>query len=227
MSRILFLFAVLLTSIVAQAELTFESEAWKKSRASNKEITIYTQVIEEQPIKAVKAEMELNTTLENLLMVLTDTEQIVEWVPILSEAKLLQKPNKDGVSYIYMATKLPWPVRDRDVVVRTVARYNESSEIVTMDSVQASDYMKPNPNFIRSPSSVIKWKVQKLKKNKVKVGLVSHSDPGGRFPKFVANLLVTQTPKLIKRKLEKTLEKRESVSSEFDSLLVFGRDIRL
>ena len=87
---------------------------WGLISGRGKHLQVYTKVVEGQAIKAVKAVKVLDAPITTLLMVLSDDELVPEWIPVMSKAELLKDTDADGVSIMYMVTKFPWPVSNRD-----------------------------------------------------------------------------------------------------------------
>jgi len=216
---------VVLMSCFAGAFAYVTDDGWKIASKKDADPVVYTKAIEGQPIKAVKAVTILDVPIETLLTVLADAELVPEWIPVIGSAELLQDTNPDGASITYMVTKFPWPIRNRDAVVRTVTTYDPSSNTVTMVSSGLAGYVEEKDGIIRTPTTYTKWTIYPLEDGKVHVEIITHSDPRGFFPSWLMNLIVTRTPKAMFSRLEKTIVAEEKNNRPFDETHVFGKEV--
>ena len=218
---------ILLMSWSAPGFAYVADEDWKLSSRENDDPVVFTKIVDGQPIKAVKAVTILDAPLKTLLTVLADAELVPDWIPVIGNAELLQDTNPDGASITYMVTKFPWPIRNRDAVVRTVTEYEPNSNTVTMESSGLSGYVEEKDGIIRTPTTYTRWKIHPLEDGKLHVEIITHSDPRGRFPKWLANLIVTRTPKSMFSRLAKTIDAEVERNRPFDEIHVFGKDVGL
>jgi len=200
-------------------------DGWKLASKKDADPVVYIKAIEGQPIKAVKAVTILDVPIETLLTVLADAELVPEWIPVIGSAELLQDTDPDGASITYMVTKFPWPIRNRDAVVRTVTTYDSSSDTVTMVSSGLAGYVEEKDGIIRTPTTYTKWTIYPLEDGKLHVEIITHSDPRGFFPGWLMNLIVTRTPKAMFSRLEKTIVAEEKSNRPFDETHVFGKEV--
>lgn len=202
-------------------------DGWSLASKKNADPLVYTKVIDGQPIKAVKAVTTIDAPIKTLLTVLADAELVPEWIPVIGNAELLQDTDPDGVSVIYMVTKFPWPIKNRDAVVRTVTEYEPGSETVTMESSGLSGFVEEKKGLIRTPTTYTRWDIYPLEDGKLHVEIITHSDPRGHFPKWLMNLIVKRTPKSMFSRLRKTIAAEEERNRPFDEIHVFGKEVGL
>jgi hypothetical protein len=202
-------------------------DEWRLLSKKDKELLVYTKVVEGQPIKAVKAVKNLDVSIETLLTVLADAGLVPEWVPVIGEAELLQETDPDGVSIMYMVARFPWPVRDRDTVVKTAIEYDKESNTVIMESTGISGYVEQKRGIIRIPATYTRWKIVRLDSGELHVELITHSDPGGHFPKWLMNMIMKRTPKKMFAKLQQVLDEEREKNRPFDEIFVFGKRVGL
>ena len=211
---------------VAEPGLAYVSDDdWNLVSRKNADVLVYTKTIEGQKIKAIKAEKTLDVPIRSLMMVLSDDELVPKWVPVIATAQLLQETDPDGISIMHMATRFPWPIKNRDAVVRTVTQYDDNTSTIYMESTGISGYVDERRSHIRIPATYTKWKIALLENGKLHVELITHSDPGGSFPKWLMNMLISGTPKKMFRKLEKLVAKEEKRDRPFDEIFVFGKPV--
>jgi hypothetical protein len=202
-------------------------DGWQLASGKNDDPLVYTKVIAGQSIKAVKAVTTLDVPLETLLTVLADPELVPEWIPVIGNAELLQDTNPSGISVVYMVTKFPWPVKNRDAVVSTVIKYEEETQTVTMVSSGLPGYVEEKDGIIRTQTTYTKWEIYPQGKGKLHVEIITHSDPLGHFPKWMMNIIVKRTPKTMFNKLTKTLDAEQERNRPFNEVHIFGKDVGL
>lgn len=202
-------------------------DGWKLASRKNADPLVYTKAIEGQPIKAVKAVTTLDVPIKTLLTVLADAELVPEWIPVIGNAELLQDTDPNGVSITYMVTKFPWPIKDRDAVIRTVTEYERNSNTVTMESSGLPGYVEEKRGTIRTPTTYTKWTIHPVEDGKLHVEIITHSDPRGFFPRWLMNMIVKRTPKTMFSRLVKTIGVEEERNRPFDEIHVFGKEVGL
>lgn len=200
-------------------------DGWTLASGDDEDLQVYTKVVEGQPIKAVKAVKVLDAPMTTLLTVLADATLVPEWIPVIRRAVLIQDTNADGESIMYMVTKFPWPIKNRDAVVETVTWYERSSETVYMESTGVPGYVEETKGVIRTPTTYTRWKIHPLGDGRLHVEIITHSDPRGRFPKWLANLIVSRTPGTMFSRLEKTIDEELERDRPFDEIHVFGQEV--
>ncbi|MDJ0929101.1 MAG: START domain-containing protein [Gammaproteobacteria bacterium] len=218
--------SLVLVLCFAAPGLTYVSDDdWKLVSRKDADVLVYTKNIEGQKIKAIKAETMLDLPIRTLMTVLSDDELVPKWVPVIATAQLLQETDPDGVSIMHMATRFPWPIKNRDAVVKTVTEYDHDTDTIYMESTGISGYVEERRSHIRIPATYTKWKIALLEDGNLQVELITHSDPGGSFPKWMMNMLIDRTPKRMFRKLEKLVAKEEKKGRTFDEVFIFGKQV--
>ena len=221
------LLLVVMLSCSIQALAYVVDDDWKLVSGKDKELQVYTKIIEGQRIKAVKAVTTLDAPMTTLLTVLSDDELVPEWIPVIGNAELLQATDADGVSVMYLVTKFPWPVKNRVTVVKTVTTYDDNTNTVTMESTGVPGYVEDKKGLIRTRDSYTRWKIRPREDGKLHVEIITHTDPRGLFPKWLMNLIVSRTPGTMFSRIEKILDDETVQSRPFDEIHVFGKEVGL
>jgi hypothetical protein len=191
------------------------------------EIQTYTRYLEGMSLRAFKVVTSVDAPLPQTLMFLNDSTQFHRWINMMKEAHILQQTDPDGVSYNHMITKVPWPIRNRDVVVRATVEYNKELGEVLIHSKAAPDFIPHDEDLVRIRESSASWKITKLSNGKLRLELTSHAEPGGSIPKWLSNMVVLQLPKYMFSRLPEILESEEVKNLEFDSIQIFGKEVDL
>lgn len=190
-------------------------------------IQTYTKYLEGMSLRAFKVVTTVDAPLPQTLMFLNDSSQFNRWINMLKSASILQQTDPNGVSYNHMITQVPWPIKNRDVVVKATIDYDQAKGQVNIKSVAAPDFIPENPDLVRIRESVAAWKINKLSDGTLRLELTSHAEPGGNIPKWLANMVVLQLPKYMFSRLPQILESDEVKNLKFDSMQIFGKEVDL
>jgi hypothetical protein len=227
-------FSLLLATAV-HAQTTFPSAKdpqfkisadWKLESDENG-IQTYTKYLEGMSLRAFKVVTTVDAPLPQTLMFLNDSTQFDRWINMIASAKILKQTDPNGISYNHMVTQVPWPIKNRDVVVKASIDYDSAKGQVNIKSVAAPDFIPVDPDLVRIRESVAAWKINKLNDGTLRLELTSHAEPGGNIPKWLANMVVLQLPKYMFSRLPVLLESNEVKNMKYDSIQIFGKEVDL
>jgi hypothetical protein len=127
----------------------------------------------------------IDASLADIVAVLGKIENHARWMSSCVEARLLRREG-ELVSYAYNRTDAPWPVADRDVVVRA-----ETTVVVPGQEVHSvfrsvpDDGVPEARGVVRMPHLAGHWKLRALGAGRTRVEYQVDADPGGRLPKWL------------------------------------------
>jgi ribosome-associated toxin RatA of RatAB toxin-antitoxin module len=81
-------------------------------------IKVWTYQTKNNPVFQYKAETTFDVPLERAVAVVLDVERTPQWVPYVGKAQLLSRDEKKGEFTLYMVLDFPFPLKDRDVVIK-------------------------------------------------------------------------------------------------------------
>jgi len=87
-------------------------------------IAISSRAVPGQSLPEFRGIGEIGGSIDAVLAVLDDVDRHTEWMYECVESRVLAREG-DSVSYVYNRTNSPWPVSDRDVVLRSETRVVE------------------------------------------------------------------------------------------------------
>ncbi len=154
-------------------------------------VQIYTRPVEGSALKEYKGVVNIRTTAQAAKALILDLESYTEWQHNCTESKILHINNENDI-YGYSLTDAPWPVQDREAIVRT--QVSEKEGIITLKMICTPDYIKPNDGVVRVPAMTGFWRITPLQDGMVEVIQQVHASPGGRIPDWLANSAVVDTP---------------------------------
>jgi len=196
--KALILFLVLATSFCnAQGE-------WKTSLEKDA-IRVYTRDVSNSKFKEYKGETLVKTSLSCLVSLLDDVSNQKNWLYNCDHATRLKTVNKvEG--YNYFVQTAPWPLTDRDLIVKYCLTQNKKTKTVTIEMDGVKDYIAENENYIRVPFLKGKWELTPLGNGIIKVVYQVHSDTGGSVPASIANATCVDIPYNTLKNLKKQIE---------------------
>src|SRR4051794_6022942 len=94
---------------------SFSQNDWELKKQKNG-ITVFTRDIESSRFKAIKVEAVLNGKLNRLDSIVRDVKNHKQWIYSTKSAHPVKYIGNNEIIY-YEETSLPWPVKNRDVVI--------------------------------------------------------------------------------------------------------------
>jgi hypothetical protein len=192
------LFVLKLSSALAQTD-------WKLS-IDKEGIKIYTSIVPDSKIKAIKVECDLNTTPSQLVAVVMDINNATDWVYHVKSAKLVKQVSPWEL-YYYSEVSLPWPAANRDFVAHLIVSRDPATKVVTIDGPAVPGYVPIKKGIVRIGHSFGKWIITPLGTDQVHVEYSIHVDPGGSLPAWLVNIFATDAPLQIFKNLKIQLQK--------------------
>ena len=189
-SRLTVLLSTLLflsTALPAPAQSNWELRTERNS------LKVYTRTFPESRYKAIKVELELETTLSRLVAVILDVPTAVDWVYATKSAVLLKQVSPSEL-YYYSEVRLPWPFSNRDFIARLAVSQDPVTHVVTIDGPTFADYVPPKKDVVRVKRSEGKWVITPTVKNHIRVEYTLRTDPAGDLPPWLFNMFVTKGP---------------------------------
>jgi START domain len=156
-------------------------------------IQLYTKSVKGSPYKALKTVCTLQTSLSSVAAVLLDVKRSQEWVYGTSSCSIL-KQESPTVVYYYAEMGMPWPVTNRDFIVRISMTQDPVSKVITVLAENKPDYIPENKKLVRIPNSSGKWLIEPLGNGRVRVEYQLYVDPGGNVPATLVNMFSAKGP---------------------------------
>lgn len=179
-------------------------------------IQLYTKSVPGSSYKSLKTVCTLQTSLSSVAAVLLDVQQTKEWVYGTSTSGMLKQESPSAV-YFYAEMGMPWPVTNRDFIVKISILQDPVSKIITVLAENYPDYLPEKKALVRIRNSSGKWLIEPLPNGRVRVEYQLYVDPGGVVPASLVNMFLGKGP------LEsfKSLKKRVAMKQYANSGLSF------
>ncbi len=190
------------TTLFLTALLTFILPAEWVLQKNESGIQVYTKIVEGERLKAFRAVATFSASPEEVLAIVMDADQASAWQDRVTEGKLIKKINE--TSYIsYCLIDVPWPLDDRDIVIRVDVTRQGDNIICTMTN--APDAYPRKASVVRMPRYEGKWVLEKLPNGGTRATSEGLSSPGGSIPDWLANSEVVDSPFNTMQNLRKRL----------------------
>lgn len=176
---------VLGSSLMAQADWELVEQ--------EEDMTVYVRMHEGSKVKEVKVEGRIKCELSELVKALEDVEGQTAWVESTIEASILNK--QDAANFIfYQSTDMPYPVKDRDVVLQYSREQDPNTKTVTIEFKNIEGQKDIHEDFVRIPDIYSGYTLKPDGAGHVSLNYILKIDPGGKMPKWVINMAITKGP---------------------------------
>jgi hypothetical protein len=153
-----------------------------------------------------RGQVVMQSSPEKVLTVLLDRTSHTQWMHRCVESRTLQDIDATH-SLIYNRTGAPWPVWDRDVILRS--EVTKSADGKTIDVAfhnVASDLVPVPAKVVRMPKLVGFYKLRVVSEGKTEVTYQVESDVGGSLPAWLARRASKELPYVTLSKLRARVE---------------------
>lgn len=166
--------------------------SWELEK-DDKGIKVYTQSMSDSSFKAFRGEMYVQAPLKKILSNHLDAESMTEWLQDCTKSELISKIN-DQEFIVYQRTQAPWPVSDRDYVMKAKISQDETTFVVTMDFEATTDAAKHDDECVQVTKLVGFWRFTPSPPDGIFIEYETHADPSGSIPSWLANQFVVDQP---------------------------------
>ncbi len=186
MKKKLFLFSLFLFGLSA----AMAQGKWELRKDQNG-IAVYTRKAAKGSIKELRVVCELDATKAQLISTLENIADYSSWVYSNKKSTILKMISPQNIIY-YTQSHLPWPIKDRDLIVEL--NIVPTPDVLNIQAKSLPDYLPKKSDYIRVPYSLAQWKVTQAADNKLKVDYTFSIDPGGSIPSWIVNATLTIGP---------------------------------
>jgi START domain len=163
---------------------------WELKRNENG-IAVYTRKAATGNLKELRVICELAATKTQLINTLEDIGNYNSWVYCNKKSYIIKTESPGNIIY-YTQARLPWPLRDRDLIL--ALDINPSPDVLNITVKSLPAYLPKNADYVRVPYSLALWKVVQEPDNKLKVDYTFSVDPGGNIPSWIVNATMAIGP---------------------------------
>jgi regulatory protein YycH of two-component signal transduction system YycFG len=126
------------------------------------------------------------------------------WQDNCDYAKVIEQQSPN-VQYERYYTDTPWPITDRDLVMKMVKEKNKNGSIKYIRT-NAPDKFPLDKDFMRIQEAGGEWLLEPLSEHQSKLTYQFYADPGGSLPAWLVNSFIVQGPYNTFSNLKKLVE---------------------
>lgn len=179
--------------LYAQSPSAQVTEDWKLRKEENG-IRVLTRPQPGSDFAAVRAEMVLqNVSLAALTALIEDPSACSLLESRCAEARVLERTSAQEM-LLYRHNDMPFPIKDRDMVLRVITVQNPETLQVAITLVSEDGILPENPRRVRLPSAASAWYFTPLGEGRVEVVSEGHIDPGASLPAWALNRFLVDAP---------------------------------
>lgn len=149
-----------------------------------KGIKIFTKKSKWGNLRDSRAVMQVASTPEEMLKLLTDFEHYSTWMNRCSKSRLVARlSDSEFIAHLHFSS--PWPVKDRDCVVR-VKVITDANGAITITQTSEPKYIKEQDDVVRIVQLSSIWRLTP-KNGGTEIVNEYGTNPGGNIPDWMVN----------------------------------------
>lgn len=173
-------------------------------------VKVYSCKVEGQPFNSVKATFEVNATADEYVTFIFDVDNYVNWKYKTSSARLINRIS-DSEQLFYMTVDSPWPVTDRDLVIRLKVKKDPANHQTHITLISENGIYPEQKGFVRIKKSITTLTLTENSKGTLDANWALEVNPGGEIPAWIANMFATQGPIETFKLAKENLAERKSM----------------
>lgn len=146
-------------------------------KKNDEEIKVYYQD-REDGYRAFRGLTLIRSSLNGLVALFRDLNAMPEWVDRTVSAERLEKVS-DTEFYIYIVNQMPWPFKNRDVVIHSRLEQDPENLTVTIRGADDKNHPSPKGDYVRMRKVESYWSFKPLEDGHVEVTFQGYGDAGG------------------------------------------------
>ena len=188
---IILLFSAFVFAENVDATSLTDDNKWKLRKDKNG-IKVYTRTLSDSGIVECKVETTAKTEMDKLIRLINDVENYPAWMSNCESASIFKKIN-DSLRIDYQKTAVPWPMKDRDIVLefRTVSS-NDAYYEAKINAI--TELIPEKENTVRITEAKGSWVFNKIDKNTIEITYQYYGDPGRNVPSWIIKMFIVSGP---------------------------------
>lgn len=182
---ILFVWTAACWSLQAQTE-------WKLRKETDG-IEVYFRQAEDSNIKELKITTRTRGTLGAAVAFISDIDNFPNWMDHCRETYVLEQRSPTDYTY-YNLADFPWPLSDREFLMRCTTYQDPVSLAVHFHSVADPGALPPAKGYVRVQKTVSQWKIEPDGAGYIRLEYYLKADPGGAIPAWMINAALDKGP---------------------------------
>jgi len=157
-------------------------------------VTVYSQKQPTTDILALRATGVIEAPVEQVMEVLRQVEISSQWMPDIEE-KYTLKEVSDFEAITYSVNRLPWPLSDRELILRNALRLDAHRKYMVVDVYSVDEDAPPtNGDHVRAYMHCGRTRFRPADADRTEIDLVLFVDPRGYMPSWFVNMAQRRMP---------------------------------
>ena len=183
---------VLITIFIAFGFIFTQDDGWEMVKEANN-TKVYTRKTSDSDYEQIRIVTKVQAPISEIVNALEDVNYHQEWVYETKETKLLEKRGVGDFEY-YALMNMPFPVKDRDIIIGVKRSQDPNTKVVDIKSVALLNKMEEKPKRVRIKTFLSTYTISPLDNQWVEVDYFMSADPGGKLPAWIVNMFTVKGP---------------------------------
>ena len=162
----------------------------------------------------VRGTVRIRASLNALMALLKDDDFNDQWVYRSGGARILQDAGYPQ-AYVYGVVDAPFPMTDRDAIVRFDYRQDPGTKEITIAITNFPQFIPEEDGLVRVPEFGGFWRLRPREGGWVEVTYQVYGDPGGWIPAWLANRAALVSVRQTLANMQGVVGRYEGVTSGF------------
>lgn len=171
----------------------YQGFEWQAA-ASGETVEVYSSEVDGSPYVAVKAVTRINSDVKSVLRAfdsdVAEKNGCSPWRQMCKRSRILSEPSKE-VSIRHLILDMPWPVSDRDMVMKSELQTDAEWRRAIIDGNTVSDEL-PEQKYVRADSR-IRYEMRRLDSGETELIYINHTNLNGGVPAGLFNSKVVSS----------------------------------
>lgn len=201
----------MLLLILISFQVYASEEQGKWIRITKKDgIEIFTKQTSESPIQYLRAKGKVSAKVENICAIMRNVEHATDWTPNLVERSYV-KNISDTEAILYDVSDMPWPVKDREMVLYHELSITDDKEFLVLNFKSIDEpSAKRDQDMVRAKVHHGEIRFKPVDGgSRTFIEMIILVDPKGSLPIWLVNLLQVSIPHDFLMALNQYAEKTE------------------
>jgi hypothetical protein len=156
-------------------------------------IRIESRAVDGWEIREMRGTATFKGSVDSLVAVINDPAAAPQLNEFVEQSKVVQRDSASRYQ-VYTLTKMPWPLKDRDVLMQREIRRDAQTGVVTITDAATQGAVAEQKGLVRITRSHNRWTFTPKADGSVQIELQMLSDPAGPIPSSLINSMSVSTP---------------------------------
>ncbi len=180
-------------------------------------ITVTTRREKNRQFPTFRGTGRVKSNIWDVIAVIQDASKYTQWLHQCSESGVIKRVDQ-VTQVVYSKVDSPWPVKDRDVVLRGKIDFiNPHKEVKIRFRAIKHKHKKGQSDVVRMPLVEGHWYIVAMGEDKTLVEYQVNADPGGELPPWLVEQASKELPLFTLRNLRKQVSKTQGQYDAFIS----------